>query len=211
MSERANKHVFTVVAGTDYWPTILPIRMLCWFVALPTLLVACNQPAPPRVLSNPHQPVAPVAPMVSNPAGDCQAVTARLVRGHIRIEGRKHGPDIRVELAVAEDERNCGLMHRRSLAKDAGMLFVMPYDHHWAFYMRNTYIALDMIFIDKDWSVVGVSSNTRPLTEVRHRSPEQCRYVLELAAHQARRYGIVAGTRLVYDGPTRGGDQDGAN
>ena len=211
MSERNTNLVVTIGDRADNRLRARRGRTASRIFAVSVLLMACNQPALPRPPPESLGPVPRVAPGASNRAKDCQLVTSQLAKGRVRIDGRKFGPEIAVELAVEENQRNCGLMHRQSLAEDAGMLFFMPYDDHWAFYMRNTYIPLDMIFIDKDWSVVGVSGNTRPLTEERHRSPKRCRYVLELAAHQARRNGIVAGTRLVYDGPPQGGDQEGAN
>lgn len=116
--------------------------------------------------------------------------------GVVTLPDRRHGPSWRVEIAAAEHERARGLMYRRSLAEDRGMIFLMPGDHDWAFYMRNTYIPLDMVFIDRDWRVVGVQANTRPLTETLRRGGAPCRYVLELAAHQARKHGIRSGTRL---------------
>ncbi len=127
----------------------------------------------------------------------------------VRIAAREHSPVWKVEVVSTEAERSRGLMYRRSLADDRGMMFLMPEDHDWAFYMRNTYVALDMIFIDSDWTVVGLSANTRPLTEELHRSGRPCRYVLELVAHQARRSGIRVGTRLTFTqpatAPPRGG------
>jgi len=132
------------------------------------------------------------------------APSQRLPVGTIRIGDRAHSPTWQVEIASKEADRNHGLMFRRVLADDRGMLFFMPGDDDWAFYMRNTYISLDMIFIDRHWRVVGLSTNTRPLTEALHRSGRPCRYVLELAAHQARRNGIRVGTRMEFKAPVAG-------
>lgn len=117
-------------------------------------------------------------------------------RGEIRIAARPAGPAIQVELARTEPEREQGLMFRKSLADDRGMLFFMPYDNDWVFYMRNTYISLDMIFIDADWVVAGVLENVAPLTETHRSVGKASRYILELGAHQAAHLGIAAGTRL---------------
>ncbi len=126
---------------------------------------------------------------------------AALALGKVRISGRTHSPTWTVEVVSTEADRSRGLMYRRALADDRGMMFLMPHDDDWAFYMRNTYVALDMIFVDEHWRVVGVSANTRPLTEELHRSGRPCRYVLELAAHQARRSGIQVGTHLSFVAP----------
>jgi uncharacterized membrane protein (UPF0127 family) len=125
------------------------------------------------------------------------------------IEGRAQSPRFRVELARSEAERAQGLMFRRQLGALEGMLFFMPERRDWSFWMRNTYLALDMIFIDEDWRVAGVLANVPPLNEVSRRCGQPSRYVLELAAHEAERHGIRPGVRLrlvglAAPGPARG-------
>jgi uncharacterized membrane protein (UPF0127 family) len=119
-------------------------------------------------------------------------------RGEIRIAGRAGGPRFAVELAISDRERQQGLMYRRTLADDAGMLFDMNGDGIWHFYMRNTLISLDMIFVDRDWQVVGVVPRVPPLTETTRSVDTPSRYVLELGAGQAERHHITAGTRLLF-------------
>lgn len=119
--------------------------------------------------------------------------------GLIRLEGREHGPQITVELARTEAERHQGLMFRQQMADDHGMLFFMQYDNDWVFYMRNTYLRLDMVFIDRDWRVVGIVENVPPLTEDHRSVGQDSRYVLELTAHTAGKLGIHAGTRLIFE------------
>ncbi|MBM4344409.1 MAG: DUF192 domain-containing protein [Deltaproteobacteria bacterium] len=109
---------------------------------------------------------------------------------------RAPSPVLRVEVARTAEERAQGLMYRTSLADDAGMLFVMPGDDTWGFYMRNTYIALDMVFVDAGWAVAGVLANVAPLTEATRRIDRPSRYVLELRAHRAAELGLVPGARL---------------
>lgn len=117
-------------------------------------------------------------------------------RGNVEIAGRSHGPTFVVELAKTEQQRNRGLMYRREMADDHGMLFFMPGDSDWAFYMRNTYLPLDMVFIDAQWRVVGVLANVTPLTETLRRAGAPNRYVLELNAHVAKKHGIRVGSVL---------------
>lgn len=128
-----------------------------------------------------------------------RAAEVALALGRVRVRGRSDSPVWQVEIAERPDDRGRGLMFRRALPDDRGMIFLMPNDDDWAFYMRNTYVPLDMIFIDRGWRVVGISANTRPLTEALHRPGRPCRYILELAAHQARRNGITVGTRLEFE------------
>ena len=115
------------------------------------------------------------------------------------IAGRTKSPVFRVERARSDDERSRGLMFRRSLAEDGGMLFYMGRDHDWAFWMRNTWISLDLIFINSDWVVVGVVAAVPPLTEAMRRCGAQSRYVLELNANAAERHGILVGTRFALE------------
>ncbi len=126
------------------------------------------------------------------------AAPTRAALGTIAIAGRAAGPTFRVEVARSEAERARGLMFRSHLAADAGMLFVMGSDADWSFWMRDTFIALDMIFLDADWTVVGVLAAVPPRNDVARTVGKPSRFVLELAAHQASVHGIVTGTKLVF-------------
>lgn len=176
-------------------PQLTALTLLC-------ALVGCQRhtsPPPPKTqpaAARTDTQAAPTAP-VSEPA-HAAADVMLAERGTITIAGRTHAPTWRLELAIDKADRSRGLMFRKRVADDAGMLFFMGHDDDWAFYMRNTYVALDMIFIDKDWQVVGVVANTRPLTETLRQVGRPSRYVLELNAHQARDNGIRPGTRMVF-------------
>jgi hypothetical protein len=101
-----------------------------------------------------------------------------------------------VEVARTPDDLARGLMHRTSLAEDAGMLFVFPESDEHTFWMRNTLIPLDMIFIGEDLTVVGIVENAEPLT-LEPRSAGPSRYVLEVVGGWAARHGIAAGDRVL--------------
>ncbi len=105
------------------------------------------------------------------------------------------------EIAQTPSERATGLMHRKSLAPTKGMVFVFPHPEEQMFWMKNTYIPLDMIFISSDGVVVGVVENARPLSlELRGVStPSQ--FVVELAAFTAGKHGIKVGTKVGFDPP----------
>src|SRR5690606_26135924 len=92
-----------------------------------------------------------------------------------------------------QDERNIGLMHRSYLAPDRGMLFDFQTESREAFWMRNTFIPLDMIFIHSDGEIEMIAENTVPHSErpVGPRAPIQA--VLELAGGTAARLGIKRG------------------
>lgn len=105
------------------------------------------------------------------------------------------------EVAATPEARTIGLMHRRSLAPGHGMVFVFPFAEPQGFWMKNTYIPLDMVFVGADRVVVGVVENARPLTLDLRQVPGASQYVVELAAFTAREQGITAGTRVAFDPP----------
>lgn len=92
-----------------------------------------------------------------------------------------------------------GLMYREHLALDAGMLFLMGRDEDWAFYMRNTLIPLDMIFITRDMTVAGVAANAIPRDETNLKVGKPSRYVLEVNGGWAAAHHVAAGTKVRFD------------
>jgi hypothetical protein len=107
-----------------------------------------------------------------------------------------------VEVVRTEDERARGLMFRRELAAQQGMLFIFDQAEIQSFWMKNTYIPLDMIFINEAMQVVGVVENAEPLTTTSRRVRDPSRYVLEVNGGFAKRHGITAGTRVAFEGGT---------
>ena len=101
-----------------------------------------------------------------------------------------------VEMAVTPEEQEQGLMYRRELADGKGMLFDMGEERPAVFWMKNTYVSLDMIFIRADGSIASIAENTTPLSEARVYSGAPVRGVLEVVAGTAKRYGIVPGDKV---------------
>lgn len=113
--------------------------------------------------------------------------------------------EVRVHIEVAEDAAALaqGLMYRRALAPDAGMLFVFPDEREHYFWMKNTYLALDMIFVDASSHVVGVVANAEPMTTTTRTVGVPSKYVIEVVAGYAAAHGITVGVavRLEAIGP----------
>jgi uncharacterized membrane protein (UPF0127 family) len=101
-----------------------------------------------------------------------------------------------VEVARTEAEHSLGLMHRQHLADDAGMLFVFPDDQVRVFWMKNTLIPLDMLFIDRDLVVVGIVADAEPQTLTPRRVDAPARYVLEIVGGLSAKLGIRPGQRI---------------
>lgn len=100
------------------------------------------------------------------------------------------------EIAVTAAERSRGLMHRTALAKDHGMLFVFPVEGRHSFWMKNTLIELDIIFIAADRKVVSISRRAQPCRKepCDLYSPEgNAVYALEIAGGLATLFGFVPG------------------
>mgnify|MGYP001628044533 CR=1 FL=1 len=108
--------------------------------------------------------------------------------------------EVRVEVADTPAARQRGLMFRRHMPRDAGMLFVFPHAEPQSFWMRNTFIALDILFIGADRRVVGISEDATPLTDDARAVDAPARYVLEVHAGFARAHGITTGTPVRFTG-----------
>jgi uncharacterized membrane protein (UPF0127 family) len=105
---------------------------------------------------------------------------------------------VAVEVAETSAERQQGLMFRKHLDPDAGMLFLFEHPQPLTFWMHNTFVPLDMFFITDQWRVLGVVENATPLTDSPRAVPGEARYVLEVNAGFARRHGLGAGTSVRY-------------
>ncbi len=103
-----------------------------------------------------------------------------------------------VELAVTPEEQAKGLMFRRELPEKQGMLFDFHREQPTSFWMKNTYIPLDMIFIRADGRILRVAENTVPLSETLVPSGGPVRAVLEVIGGTAKKLGIAPGDRVTH-------------
>ena len=101
-----------------------------------------------------------------------------------------------VEIAASRTEQARGLMFRRSLASEHGMLFVYPKTQYVSMWMRNTYISLDMIFIRADGRVHRIERATQPLSDRIIESGERIKAVLELVAGAAGKIKLKTGDQV---------------
>ena len=101
-----------------------------------------------------------------------------------------------LEIAETPKQREVGLMYRTSLAPDAGMLFDYHGEQPVAFWMQNTLIPLDMIFIGADGVVKNIHVNARPLDTTAIPSGVPVRFVLEIAGGRSVEIGLKSGDRF---------------
>jgi len=149
------------------------------FVVL--LVTACSQQAPAPPPSEPAPAPAAAGPRVTLPDNVTYSV----------------------EIAADPDLRAQGLMYRDQLRPATGMLFFFPTDGVYGFWMKNTLIPLDMIWIDSDRKIVHIKTDVPPckIEECPSYDPGvPSRYVLELAAGEAAKHGLKVGDVLRFEG-----------
>jgi uncharacterized protein len=125
----------------------------------------------------------------SLPAGSAEKQTLEIV-------SKSGGHVFTVELAVSDEERQKGLMFRRSLPQSQGMLFDFKTDQDVSMWMRNTYVSLDMIFIRGDGRIQRIAENTQTQSDRIISSGGPVRAVLEVVAGTAKKFGIAPGDRV---------------
>lgn len=106
---------------------------------------------------------------------------------------------VTVEVARTEAERRTGLMRRTELAPDAGMLFVFDETSEHGFWMFDTLIPLDMIFIDDGGRIAGIVERAEPRTTTERSVGAPSRYVLEVNGGWARAHGVSRGDRVRFE------------
>ena len=109
----------------------------------------------------------------------------------IKIKG--HGA--RVEIAATEEEKRTGLMYRRSLGENGGMLFIYENEGRWAMWMKNTYVPLSVAFIDRNGRILNIE-DMQPLTEDSHQASGPAKYALEMNQGWFARRGIAKGDKV---------------
>lgn len=156
----------------------------------PTAPLRCIRPT----TDEPQRPAPP-----PGPAQGCPEPTPfpELATASLRFLEASGGPlELTVEIARRDEERQRGLMYRTQLADDRGMLFVFEREKRLAFWMKNTCIALDMIFVAADGVIVGIEENVPTLNENTYSPGCPAKYVIEVNAGWTRKRGIRAGQRV---------------
>lgn len=114
----------------------------------------------------------------------------------LAVRGRSGEHRFEVELAVTPGDKARGLMFRQSLAPDAGMLFLYQRPQPISFWMRNTLIPLDIVFIGTDGRISRIHARARPLDETPIPSGGPILAVLEIPGGRAAALGLAIGDRV---------------
>ena len=174
------------------------LRLLAAFAVAAALLAcraesAANVSQPVQTRAAATEPASPApAPPRTSPAGlDLVPLEVRSATGTHRFT---------VEVARTPDQQAQGLMFRASLAADEGMIFPFPTLRPASFWMRNTLIPLDMIFIRADGTIARIAANTVPHSEESVTSGEPVAAVLEIKGGRAAELAISEGDRVSWAG-----------
>lgn len=151
---------------------------------------ACVVPSPAEA----PPPAAPASSCPTDPTGPPD-----LAWGAVTFADAPESPRVRIELAESDATRSRGLMYRTSLEQDQGMLFVFPEEQPRSFWMKNTCIPLDMLFIDRNGTIVGILENVPTLNRAPRGVPCPASYVLEVNAGWTREHGVFAGQRVTIE------------
>jgi uncharacterized membrane protein (UPF0127 family) len=130
------------------------------------------------------------------------AALAGLPRSEVQVETASGGHAFQVWVADNDRSRQQGLMYIKELPADRGMLFLFERPQLASFWMKNTFVSLDIVFIAADGIVVNIAHDTQPLSLAPIQSVAPVTAVLELAAGTAARIGLVAGDRVRNPGLT---------
>ena len=149
------------------------------------LAIACSQPSA-REEQPPMPPPEPTQPKPAN----APKVVITTPRGDVTVD---------VEIVATEAKIERGLMYRQNLPPDDGMLFLMGKIKDWTFWMHNTLIPLDIVFITPEKTVAGVVENAEPQTDTLRKVGVPSLYVLEVNGGYCRAHGIVAGAKVRFE------------
>jgi uncharacterized membrane protein (UPF0127 family) len=113
-------------------------------------------------------------------------------------EGGRAGPLVKAEVVASDAARAKGLMFRKEVADGEGMLFVFEEEKEHPFWMKNTLVSLDMIWVDSSRAIVGIVRETKPLSEESVTVGVKSRFVIEVPAGWCTRNGVHRGQKVSF-------------
>jgi uncharacterized membrane protein (UPF0127 family) len=103
-----------------------------------------------------------------------------------------------IEIADNDQERTQGMMYRSSMSFDRAMLFIMEYEREQSFWMRNTKMSLDIMYVNGEMEIVTIYKHTQPFSESPIPSFERAKYVVETSAGFCDKFGIQEGNFIAF-------------
>lgn len=124
---------------------------------------------------------------------DNSAIPAPSFKKEGELTFLKNQEKLTIEIADNEAETTQGLMYRRTMPDSCGMVFIFADSQPRNFWMKNTYLPLDILFLDESKKIVTIQANRTPFSEEQIPSFEEAKYVLEVNAGYCKRKGIEKG------------------
>ena len=150
--------------------------------------------------ADPAKPTKPKAPPVTDITAEDYAMPALPKARVVLTDAFGGAHQVVVEIAATKDARTRGLMWRSSLPEGVGMLFIFPLEEDLSFWMKNTLIPLDMIFIGKDRKIVGIQERAEPRTLSARPSGAPAQFVLEVPGGWSEKIGLKPGLAVKLEG-----------
>jgi len=123
----------------------------------------------------------------------------QFARDTMIIQTQKGEEKYNIQLAISESEQEYGLMQRKELAKNSGMLFIANPERVMKMWMKNTLIPLDMLFIDNAGRIIYIAQNTKPNSlDIISAGEVKSKAVLEISGGQAEKQSIKIGDKIIY-------------
>lgn len=118
--------------------------------------------------------------------------------GNLQLKDKNNNilKELKIEIADNDYERQTGLMYRKHMNTNHGMLFIFDKIQVRSFYMKNTYIPLDIVYIDSNKTIVNIAKNTKPLDETSVYSEDVVKYVLEINAGLSDKWNLKPGDKI---------------
>lgn len=170
---------------------------LFWITAL--AFSACqSDPKPP---TQPQQPTTAVTDQAPAPGPAAVPEPPFVKEGELAVldpSGKKIVQKFDIEIAQIPEERQQGLMYRKSMSDNQGMLFLFEYPEPQSFWMHNTYISLDIIYLNEKMEVVSIQKNAAPQSDKPLPSGKPAQYVLEINGGLCDKLGIKPGMKVAW-------------
>lgn len=180
----------------------LKINLLSLFAIFVLALYSCQSDPTP---TPPPQTPAATAERATDPApapGPAAVPEPPFIKeGELAVldpTGKRVIQKFDIEIAQIPEEREQGLMYRKSMTDKQGMLFMFEYPEPQSFWMRNTYISLDIIYLNEKMEVVSIQKNAPPQSEKPLPSGKPAQYVLEINGGLSDKLGIQPGFKVAW-------------
>lgn len=148
-----------------------------WALFLTTMLMGCQAPAT---------------------ASSAKGQAVQFEKSHVTFHLQERDIQVQVEVARTGEARRQGMMYRKSMKPHHGMIFLFEKEEPQSFWMKNTYIPLDIMFVNTAGTIIGIVHNAEPMTTTPRNVPGVSQYVIEMAGGYAQQYGIRKGTQVSF-------------